>query len=433
MNYKDSIAFLFDSLPMYQKEGGIAFKPGLDNTYRLLKELGNPQKKFKAIHVAGTNGKGSVSHMLCAIFMKCGHKTGLYTSPHLIDYRERIRVNGKKVKKSFVQEFVKEIKPICEKIKPSFFELSVAMAFKYFAYKKVEYAVIETGLGGRLDATNVLKPILTLITNIGLEHMQYLGNTLGEIAGEKAETIKKGVPVVIGETHAETMGVFLEKAKSVNAEIHFSDELFNANILDTEDGFQYLKIKREGAVVFKKLWTDMNAGYQAKNILSVLMACEVLGTQNKKIRLKKIEKALKDVKKQTGLMGRWDVVAKNPMIVLDTAHNADGFESLKKQLKTMDYNNLYIIYGTVRDKDLSITIPSLPKKAFYLFTSASMPRSMDVLEIQKWAYLNSLKGITCTTVKTAFAVAMGMAGKKDLILITGSNFIVAEAMKKIDF
>jgi len=432
LNYKAALKYLFDSLPMYQRDGGVAFKSGLENTHALLNELGNPQNKFKSIHIAGTNGKGSVSHMLCSVLIKAGYRTGLYTSPHLLDYRERIRVNGKKIEKKFVKDFVQRIIPVSEKIKPSFFELTVAMSFDYFAYKKVKYAVIETGMGGRLDSTNVLKPILSVITNIGKDHIQFLGDTLPKIAAEKAGIIKNGVPVIVGESHAETKAVFEEKAKEMNTDIFFADLYYQVKSIKSLLNHQEFKIIREGKTFEKRIVSDLTGSYQTKNMPVLLMVIESL---NRKIKIKKkaIKKGLKDVKKQTGLMGRWDLVRQEPKVILDSAHNLNGFHELKNQLRNVKYNNLYIVYGTVNDKDLASICPVLPQDAFYIFTQASIPRSMDLMELYKAAKFYSLKGVTCASVKLAYLCALDMAKRDDLVLITGSNFVVAEALRDLDF
>jgi dihydrofolate synthase / folylpolyglutamate synthase len=433
MKYKETIDFLYNNLPMYQRDGGKAFKPGLDNTLKLLELLGNPHQKFKTVHIAGTNGKGSVSHMLCAAFMASGHKTGLYTSPHLLDFRERVRVNGKMVKKDYVTWFVKKMMPLCEEIKPSFFEITVSLAFAYFAEKKVDYAVIETGLGGRLDSTNVILPLLSVITNIGKDHVRTLGDTLPLIAREKAGIIKKGVPVVIGESHPDTQPVFEEVALGMKAEISFADRHYD--ISNEKAGISHLTfdVTKEGKAVAKRICTDLNGSYQKRNLATFLMAVEKLRELGVPLKWKRTFKSLRKVKTMTGLMGRWDVVHEKPLVVLDTAHNADGFTALADQLKCVKHRKLFIIFGSVNDKDLDSIFHVLPLKAFYFFTKASMPRAMEINELFSKASFYSFKGITCANVQIAYKYAMTMAGKDDMVLITGSNFIIAEVLQTIDF
>lgn len=431
MAYKEAIDFLYNSLPMYQRDGGIAMKPGLENTLKLLKVLGNPHKNLKTIHVAGTNGKGSVSHMLCAAFMQSGYKMGLYTSPHLLDYRERIRVDGKKIKKKSVVKFVNQILPMCKELKPSFFEITVAMAFYYFDKKKVDIAIIETGLGGRLDSTNVIIPELSVITNIGMDHMQTLGDTMEKIAFEKAGIIKNKVPVVIGESHEQTKPVFENMAKDKGAKLFFADTCYAVKGESHEALCQRFTLFKNGKVVEKELETDLKGCYQSKNLVTYFMVVDVLRNTGFKIKTKNAFKALKKVKPNTGLMGRWDIVKHEPLVILDTAHNVEGFRELARQLEKTRHRKLYVIFGSVNDKDIDGIFRTLPSEAFYLFTKISLPRSMEVKELFAKANQYSYKGITCANINIAYAYAMNMARKEDMVLITGSNFIVADAMKDL--
>ncbi len=431
IQYKKAIDYLLSNLPMYQREGGMAFKPGLENSIKLLKVLNDPHKKFKAIHIAGTNGKGSVSHMLSSVLMKHGFKTGLYTSPHLFDFRERIRVNGKKIKKKFIIEFVKKIKPVCEEIKPSFFELTMTMSFAYFASKKVKYAVVETGMGGRLDSTNILLPILSVITNIAKEHTRYLGDTLAQIATEKAGIIKNEVPVVVGESHVETRPVFEQTAKEKNATLYFADQYFFVKFNKKHTNKNYYTVKKEGVNYITELITDLGGSYQVKNLTTLFTVMDVLNNNGIKLKKSKICKGLLQVKKDTGLLGRWDIMERKPMVILDTAHNANGLQELANQLDQTKYKKLFIVFGLVNDKDVEEIYEHLPKKAFYFFTKANMPRSMEINSLYRAAILHSLKGVTCANVKLAYKHAKEMAKKDDLVLITGSNVLVGEVLEKV--
>ena len=418
---------------MFQREGGTAFKPGLKNTMIILDKIGNPHHKFKSVHIAGTNGKGSVSHMLCAIFMKHGYKTGLYTSPHLIDYRERIRINGKKIKKKYIKEFVNRVVPLCEEIKPSFFEVTVAMAFEYFALKKVDMAIIETGMGGRLDSTNVITPVLSIITNIGYDHTQYLGNTLQKIAKEKAGIIKSGVPVLIGESDFETRDVFIETAEKNATEAVFADIYFKVKKNKTKKESKEYNVYCDRRKYISKLKSDLTGTYQTKNMTTVFGAVDLLVKYGFKLKKKKTIKALANVKQKTGLLGRWDVMQEKPLIVFDTAHNTAGITELNDQLKTIKYKRLYIIFGMVKDKETDDIFKLLPQNAFYFFTKAPMPRSMEVNDLYRKALNHGLKGITSANVKIAYMYVMNMVHEEDIVLITGSNFIVAEAFKELNF
>ena len=433
MDYDEVLEYLYQNLPMFQRQGEPAYKPGLENTVKLLKALGDPQKKFRSVHIAGTNGKGSVAHMLCSSLMESGYKTGLYTSPHMFDYRERIRIQGKKIKKRYVTEFVNKILPLCDELKPSFFEVTVALAFHYFARKKVEVAVVETGMGGRLDSTNVLIPDISVITNIGYDHTKYLGKTLSAIASEKAGIIKKKIPVIIGESQPETKEVFLQKAKELNSPLWFADLYYSVSKRHSKDNKNFFMVKKESQEYEGKLETDLGGMYQLKNIATVYMARQILNQLGYKIKKKHIKKGIGKVKKNTDLLGRWEVVRNRPKVIMDTGHNPEGIREIVNQLKHYRYNKLYIIFGTVNDKEVDKVLEELPREGFYLFTKADMPRSMEINTLFKAAQSHSLRGITCANVKIAYMYAINMAKKSDLILVTGSSFIVSEALKDIEF
>lgn len=406
MTYKETLDFLFTKLPYFTRDGKAALKPDLKNTILLCEAIGNPHLKFKSIHIAGTNGKGSTSNMLSAILQLQGYKTGLYTSPHLKDFRERIRVNGEMVSESFVIAFTEKIAPYIESIQPSFFEITVAMCFDYFAQQQIDYAIIETGLGGRLDSTNIIHPILSIITNIGYDHMDLLGNTLPQIAFEKAGIIKADVPVVIGETASETSVVFKEKAKEQNALIYFADQ--NPNYYNTE------------------IETDLIGIYQQKNILTVLQAVEVLQKSGVKIDSFIAARALRQVKQLTGFRGRWEIIQSNPKIIADTGHNEHGLRYVFEQLKQEKYIQLHIVFGMVADKDRRKILELMPKNALYYFCKPNLPRGLDPTILKAECNAIELIGDTYPTVEMAFNAAKARATETDLIFVGGSTFVVAE-------
>lgn len=422
--YQETIDFLFSQLPMFSRIGAPAYKADLTNTIALCEFIGNPQQKLKCVHVAGTNGKGSVTHSIAAILQKAGYKTGLYTSPHLYDFRERIRVNGKMIDASFVVEFTEKVQPAIEEIRPSFFELTVAMAFDYFAQQEVDIVVLEVGLGGRLDSTNIIDPIVSVITNIGLDHQKFLGNTLTEIAGEKAGIIKKGRPVIIGETHPETKSVFYEKAIQEDSTIVFADQEYE--ILATHQSPTALKVAVQKNEVVHYYELDLNGWYQQKNLLTTLATIEALVEAGWKISDDHISSALKSVKTSTGLLGRWDVLQEHPLIVVDVAHNVDGIQQVLEQLQHLQYDDLHIVIGMVKDKDIDQVLSLLPKNAQYIFTQAHIERAMGCDKLMELASLHQLNGETAENVNLAISVAKSKAKENDLILICGSIFLVAE-------
>lgn len=405
MNYQDTIDWMFQQLPMYQNKGKSAFKKDLFNTLKLSTHLENPQNNFKSIHVGGTNGKGSTSHMLASILQEAGYNVGLYTSPHLKDFRERIKVNGKVVSKQFVIGFIKRNKDFFEANSLSFFEMTVGMAFDYFAKQNVDIAVIEVGLGGRLDSTNIITPELSIITNIGLDHTQFLGDTLKEIAGEKAGIIKQNIPVVIGETQAETKKVFTAKANASNSDIYFADQLIEE--------------------VFK---SDLKGSYQIHNIRTVLQSIKVLNSVGYKISDSQLKKGLLNVVLNTGFLGRWQILSNNPKIICDTAHNTEGLSHVMKQLKSQVYNNLHIVFGVVSDKDLHTIIPLLPIDATYYFCKPNVQRGLDAVSLKETFYNNKLEGQAYNSVIDALNSAKINAKKDDLIYVGGSTFVVAEIL-----
>ncbi len=403
MNYQDTVSWMFQQLPMYQNKGKSAFKKDLTNTLKLSEHLGEPHNRFKSIHIGGTNGKGSTSHILASVLQETGYKIGLYTSPHLKDFRERIRINGKVISKQFVIGFIKRNKTFLEANNLSFFEMTVGMAFDYFAKQKVDIAVIEVGLGGRLDSTNIITPELSVITNIGFDHTQFLGDTLEKIAEEKAGIIKENIPVVIGETHTITKTVFKSKAKETNSEIYFADQLIE-DILNS----------------------DLKGSYQIHNIKTVIQSVEVLRHSGFKISNSELKKGLLNVVKNTGLQGRWQVLEMQPKILCDTAHNKEGLTYVMQQLQTEKFNNLHIVFGVINDKDLSSIIPLLPKKATYYFCKPDVQRGLDAEILKKTFAENQVKGNSYSSVKEALNRAKSNANKTDLIYVGGSTFVVAE-------
>ncbi len=428
MTYQQTIDYLYAQLPMYSRIGAAAYKEDLHNTIALCNAIDNPQTKFKCIHIAGTNGKGSTSHMLAAILQQAGYKTGLYTSPHLKDFRERIKINGEMISKDFVVDFVEKTKTISEQIQPSFFELTVALAFDYFEKQKVDIAVIETGLGGRLDSTNIINPILSIITNIGYDHMDILGDTLEKIAAEKAGIIKQNTPVVIGEYLPQTKNIFINKAKEVNVKIYFAeDEYLVSNI---NYNMQLLSCDVTNTVhnITESFELDLNGLYQTKNIRTVLCAKGILMQLGFNIKNNDEKYALKNVKNLTGLYGRWDVISNNPTIVLDVAHNEDGIKQLLQQLSIVHRttNNVHFIMGMVKDKDVSKILSILPKDARYYFSNAHIERAMPHNILLEKAKAFELNGESFDDVNEAIKAAKLNAAADDIIIICGSIFLVAE-------
>lgn len=432
MNYEQTIEYLFAQLPMYSRIGAAAYKEDLHNSIALCNALDNPHTKFKSIHIAGTNGKGSTSHMLAAILQQAGYKTALYTSPHLKDFRERIKINGEMIERDFVVDFVAKTQVVAEKIQPSFFELTMAMAFDYFATQQVDIAVIETGLGGRLDSTNIITPILSIITNIGYDHMNILGDTLEEIAGEKAGIIKPGVPVIIGEWLPETRAVFENKATQCKAPVYFAQEKYIAADMVVSAQTLQCSVTDKDNNVKENFTLDLNGIYQAKNLCTVLYAEGILSGLGFEIKNEAEKYALANTKRLTGLHGRWDVIEQNPMLVLDVAHNEDGIKQVLQQIEWINKHgleinrNIHFVMGMVKDKEVSKVLSLLPPDARYYFTNAHLPRALSAADIQLKAAEYHLNGGCFDDVNEAIAHAQKAAGKNDIIIVCGSVFLVGE-------
>lgn len=417
---------------MFSRQGKAAIKPGLDNTIRLCESLGNPQHKFKSIHIAGTNGKGSSSHMLAAIFQQAGYKTGLYTSPHLRDFRERIRINGEMISETEVTDFVSSQSELIKTLEPSFFEVTVAMAFHFFATNKVDIAIIEVGLGGRLDSTNVIHPELSLITNIGFDHMNILGGTLTQIAGEKAGIIKQNTPVIISQKQSEIESVFKNKAVEMNSKITFSnDEWEIYKNPENSEKTEYLKleIKQKNKVFgFNTLELDLTGTYQLKNLSGVLSAVKELRNAKYTLNDDAIKTALKNVKSLTGLMGRWQTLEKHPLIICDTGHNEDGIREVLSNISLTSYRNLHMVIGMVKDKEIEKILQLLPKNATYYFCQPDIARAKPSIELRDEALQYHLTGNSYNKVSEALEAAKANAHAEDLIFIGGSTFVVAEVV-----
>jgi dihydrofolate synthase/folylpolyglutamate synthase len=405
MNYNETVNWMFKQLPMYQHQGASAYKADLTNTLLLSDYLHHPERKIKCIHVAGTNGKGSTSHMLASIFMEAGYKTGLYTSPHLKDFRERIKIDGKEIEEEFVVDFIKNHKPFFESHELSFFEMTVGLAFDYFAKEEVDIVIIETGLGGRLDSTNIIIPLLSVITNIGMDHTQFLGNTIESIAREKAGIIKPGIPVVIGEYTDETKNVFLEKAKETHSEIYFASDL-----------------------VREDYPSDLIGNYQTQNKKTVIQAVRILQDQHFKVTEDHIKNGLAHVVENTGLHGRWQQLRTKPKVICDTAHNKHGLEVVMKQVSEEEFQNLHIVLGVVNDKDLDEILPLFPKTGNYYFCKPDLPRGLAAEMLKQAASNYNLKGTAYNSVSEAYEDALAHAGKNDFIYVGGSTFVVAEIL-----
>ena len=429
MTYAETLDYLFNALPMFQRVGASAYKADLTNTLFLCSHLGNPEKRFKTLHIAGTNGKGSTSHALAAVFQAAGYKTGLYTSPHLKSFTERIRIDGKEITEEGVVEFVANNKAFLDQLQPSFFEMTVGMAFWYFAKEAVDIAVIEVGMGGRLDSTNVIHPELCVITTIGYDHTQFLGNTLPLIAGEKAGIIKQGVPVVISQTQKETEAVFSQQAAAMQATIVFADQLWEvAKIQVSEDSSiqQLANFKVRSSDGEFNLKFGLNGDYQRFNLPGILEAVKQLRDQGWNLPDQALKAGLENVTEQTGLKGRWQLLQLKPLIIADTGHNEAGILEVVNQLKNYSYSQLWMVIGMVNDKDISKVLDLLPKEATYIFCQASIPRAMDAYELERKGNEKGLIGQVISKVTDALEFARKNASPDDLIFIGGSTFVVAE-------
>ena len=423
--YADTLHYLYAQLPMFTRVGASAYKKDLHNTLALCNALHNPERKFKSVHIGGTNGKGSSSHMLAAILQTAGYKTGLYTSPHLRDFRERIRINGQMIPEQEVTNFVNSHQALFEEINPSFFEATVGLAFDYFAKQQVDIAIIEVGLGGRLDSTNVINPLLSLITNIGLDHQDILGTTLREIASEKAGIIKTTTPIIIGEKQAEIADVFENKAIEANAKILFASDCWTITPKETAP---LLVVNAHSSKQNLELVLDLRGSYQVKNLAGVLTTVDELRQQGFKISEEHLKTALKQVTSLTGLQGRWQTLQQEPLVICDTGHNEDGIKEVLKNIANTPHQNLHMVWGMVKDKDVRKILELLPKKANYYFCQPNIPRGKPTEELAQEAQKYQLKGQAYTSVAEAYQQALSHAKPNDLVFVGGSTFVVAEVL-----
>ncbi len=438
MTYKETCQYLYNQMPMFERQGGSGYKEGLTNTLLLDEHLGHPHQAYPTIHVAGTNGKGSCSHTIAAILQQCGYKVGLYTSPHLVDFRERIRINGEPISEYYVTRFVERERAFFEPLHPSFFEVTTALAFQYFKDQQVDIAVIEVGLGGRLDCTNIITPVLSIITNISFDHTQYLGDTLAKIAAEKAGIIKRGVPVLIGEANEETRPVFEAKAREMEAPITFAEdrqEILTAT--PQANGTMMYTTKHNGI-----LFGELGGAYQAKNMNTILIAAYLLAIEGflcycekknnqEKCRLE-IQQAISSVTKLTGLQGRWQILQQQPTVICDTGHNVGGWQYLSQQLKQLTCRQLHIVFGMVEDKDIDGVLELLPKNAIYYFTQADNKRAINASSLQLKATKYGLTGKTYPTVHEAFTECMRHALRDDAVFVGGSSYVVGDLLKTLN-
>ena len=462
MTYSETLDYLFNSLPMYHRIGQAAYKADITNTVSLMQHLGHPERRFRSIHVAGTNGKGSVSHMLASILMQAGYKVGLYTSPHLVDFRERIRINGAMIPQEEVTRFVELHKDYMQSLQLSFFEMTVGLAFDYFAAQQVDVAVVEVGMGGRLDSTNVITPDLSIITNIGFDHTQFLGNTLPLIAGEKAGIIKPSVPVVIGETHPETRPVFEQKAAEMGAPIYFADDRYRIiaqpeppSLQSSDLRFTVEKLKVESgklkvekntsaaalnvtgdtpaqfSILNSQFTCPLSGSYQLKNLATLFQALELLPTVGYALSPDNIRSGIARVVQDTGLHGRWEKMDEHPLTICETAHNADGVRAMLQKLGEIPYHHLHLIYGCVNDKDFRSILQMLPHDSTtYYYTQPSVPRALPVAQLAEAAASCGMAGLPFATVGEAIRIARAAADPRhDLVLVTGSIFLVADAVE----
>ncbi len=428
MNYNETLNWMFNKLPMYQRIGAAAYKANLDTTIEILNYLNNPQDKFKSVHIAGTNGKGSTSHSLASVFQEAGYKTGLYTSPHLRDFRERIRINGDMIPETDVVTFIEKHKRKLEELELSFFEMTVAMAFDYFSKEKVDIAIIEVGMGGRLDSTNVIKPELSIITNISLDHVKFLGDNEEKIAIEKAGIIKSDIPVVVGETQESCKNVFIETAKERKSPIYFADHIFECKANDsTSIEYNNFNIYKNNNLYLKNLSFPLLGNYQKKNLLTIICALDILRNIFN-IEEHHICEGLKKIVKNTGLMGRWQLINTNPLAIADTGHNVAGIKEVTEQLKNTEFKNLHFVLSVVNDKDIEGILELLPKYAEYYFCKADIPRGLDANLLAEKARMCGLKGEVYDSVKQAYQSACKNATFGDLVFVGGSNFTVAEVV-----
>ena len=428
MTYQETLDWMFNKLPMYQRIGAAAYKADLNNTIQLLQMLGNPHQNFKSVHVAGTNGKGSTSHMLASVFQEAGYKTGLYTSPHLRDFRERIRINGEMIPKDNVVTFIDSYKEQFESMELSFFEMTVGMAFDYFSKEQVDIAIVEVGMGGRLDSTNLITPEVSIITNIDFDHMKFLGDTRAKIAYEKAGIIKPNIPVVIGETHPETQQVFIDKATETHSPIYFADQIFDCDKIHIEsDTEQLFDVWKNNELYMEELEITLMGNYQQKNLTTVMCAIDLL-RDNFNLSEENIRDGIGRVIRNTHLMGRWQILNKDPLVIADTGHNVAGITEIVRQLAEMNYEKLHFVLGMVNDKDIDSVLQILPHGAEYYFCKADIPRGLDAHILAEKAFEMGLRGEVFESVSHAYRSAVNNAHFDDIVFIGGSNFTVAEVV-----
>lgn len=424
-SYKKVINFLYEKLPMFQRDGRSAYKANLDNSIELDNHFNNPHKNFKTIHVGGTNGKGSVSHIIASVLQEAGYKVGLYTSPHLKDFRERIKINGEMISEDDVVDFVNDNYEMIKNISPSFFELTVSMAFSYFAQKEVDFAVVEVGLGGRLDSTNVVTPEISVITNVGIDHVSILGDNIKTIAVEKAGIIKENKPVVIGKHNIESDEVFNNKAADLNSEIYYSQDFYQIEMMEISNNYRRVISKdKDGNIT--ELFIPLLGLYQQNNLSLVLKVADVLIEKGYSLNKDIIAKGVENVVKNTNLLGRWQIINESPKIIVDTGHNEDAILNIFNQINEENYQNLHVIFGMADDKEIDNVLALLPKEAIYHFVNADSPRSILASELRNRALKFDLYGESYPSVNSALNYVKNIAGLKDLIFIGGSTFVVAE-------
>lgn len=429
MTYQQTLDYLFNSLPMFQRLGKAAYKANLDNTLALDAYFNKPHEQFKSVHIAGTNGKGSVSHMLSSVLQEAGYKAGLYTSPHLKDFRERVRINGEEISENYVVDFVADNKSFFEKLKPSFFEMTVALAFKYFADEKVDIAIIEVGMGGRLDSTNIISPELSIITNISKDHTQFLGDTIEKIAKEKAGIVKENVPLIIGQSTKESKQVFIQKAKEKSTNIYFTEDNYHVDYtLTTVDKKQNFQVYSGDSIFYPDLKLDLLGVYQKFNLLTALQSIKLMREKGFQIKKNHIYDGLQKIQTNTGLKGRWQIIGHNPRIICDTAHNVAGIKEVVNQIQSTPYKKLHMVIGMVNDKNIEKVLSLLPKEANYYFTKADIPRALDENELKEKASKFKLIGVAVSIVSDALQQAKNQAEESDFIFVGGSTFVVAEVV-----
>ncbi|MDR2564355.1 MAG: bifunctional folylpolyglutamate synthase/dihydrofolate synthase [Prevotellaceae bacterium] len=432
MNYAETTEYLYRALPVFHRTGGAAYKANLDNSIAFDKHLNCPHRRYKTVHVAGTNGKGSTSHIIAAVLQEAGYRTGLYTSPHLCDFRERIKVNGAEIDEASVVAFVEKNHDIIDTLRPSFFEMSSAMAFDFFTDAGVDVAVIETGMGGRLDSTNIISPELSLITNIALDHTQFLGDSIDKIAKEKAGIMKFRRPTLIGERHVESSPVFEAAAAALEAPLHYAEDMLRVIDMEVNPQGRRFRIQSIEGKIFDEIEfcvsLDLLGGYQAKNMVSAIGALELLRSKGFDINLAQLQKGCESAAHSTGLKGRWQIMRQSPMMIFDTGHNAHGLSEVAAQLKRLKCDKLYMVFGVVNDKDVDSIFHLLPREAYYLFTQASIPRAMDASLLAEKGRSAGLVGEVHHNVEQALVAARNMASIDDVIFVGGSTFVVADAI-----